>query len=516
MIKKTVTRNPFLVFFLLCFIHSVWAISIGWNNLILDDYSTRQTQTALAAFYLLRGGDWLAYEVPFMGAPWALPMEFPLYQWIVALLVATFRTPIDQTGRFVGVCFFYLSLVPITIILRFLEVQKQYCWIFLSIFLASPLYLFWARTFMIESTALFLGLSYLAAVCLYFRYRTTSVLTTALCFGVLAAVVKVTTFAGFLLCVVLLILVHWRKLQPQGSRLNLEVWLPIATLLLLPVLATVSWTKFADAQKILNPLAAQWTSQGLSAWNFGSLAQRLSPGVWITIVQRSAKDLVGSTSFFILLLVAGVFVDRYRTQFFAAIGLFVVVVSTFINLYFIHGYYAYATGIFLIAAVGFVIVGLLEKGGTYKWLGYAVFTFLLVMQFRTFTTAWLPVMSKNQTFLQDTIAAAQKYTQPNDVLLIPYDAWSREIAYYSQRRVLSHSGNTLLSGEQMKTALQNLQRTKSKIGALLLCLPSPTVPSETMRSQFVKTYGFAQKAVYTDANCAIHLPTANASVPKQG
>ena len=54
---------------------SAYALWIGWDQPIIDQHGFRQTQTALAAYWLLHGGDWLAYETPVLGSPWSIPME---------------------------------------------------------------------------------------------------------------------------------------------------------------------------------------------------------------------------------------------------------------------------------------------------------------------------------------------------------------------------------------------------------------------------------------------------------
>jgi hypothetical protein len=57
---------------------------------ILDWYTFRQTQTALTSYWMCHGGFKLAYETPVGGYPWALPLEFPLYQYLVAKLSCAF------------------------------------------------------------------------------------------------------------------------------------------------------------------------------------------------------------------------------------------------------------------------------------------------------------------------------------------------------------------------------------------------------------------------------------------
>jgi hypothetical protein len=360
-----VTNNIFLIVFLTYLVHSFWALSRGWNNTILDLHGFRQTQTAISTFYLIRGSSWLAYETPVLGAPWSLPFEFPIYQWLTAILVKTFGTPLDQTGRFVSVIFFYFSLIPSYIILKCLNIPRSYRWMFLSLFLASPLYLFWSRTFMIESTALFFCLAYLAAVCSYFTKKTLKFAAFAILFGVLAALVKITTFAGFILAASLVTFFDWQK---RRSDIYYSLVIPAVAFALLPYIAISTWTQFADSQKLLNPIAADFiTSKALNAWNFGNLQQRLSPQLLIAI-GRTLSDILGwrpviglQLVIFILLWVALLFLGKRNKLYIASLSVFIAVILVFTNLHVVHNYYAYANGIFVIAAIGFGILGLLER-----------------------------------------------------------------------------------------------------------------------------------------------------------
>src|SRR5438128_5222025 len=73
--------------FLACLAYSVAMAAVGWNHTLLDMHGFRQTQTALTTYVMLQGGPWVRYETPVLGAPWAIPLAFPLYRCLVAFLV---------------------------------------------------------------------------------------------------------------------------------------------------------------------------------------------------------------------------------------------------------------------------------------------------------------------------------------------------------------------------------------------------------------------------------------------
>src|SRR5262245_5390007 len=63
---------------------AVYYLALGFGRPIFEQHGFRQTQTALSTYWILQGGPWIAYETPVLGAPWALPFEFPTYQLAAA------------------------------------------------------------------------------------------------------------------------------------------------------------------------------------------------------------------------------------------------------------------------------------------------------------------------------------------------------------------------------------------------------------------------------------------------
>src|SRR6516164_8745732 len=64
-------------------------LPVNWRRPLLEYHDFRQTQTALTAYWYVRDGiDLLRPPLPVFGANHAaIPMEFPAYQALVALLV---------------------------------------------------------------------------------------------------------------------------------------------------------------------------------------------------------------------------------------------------------------------------------------------------------------------------------------------------------------------------------------------------------------------------------------------
>jgi hypothetical protein len=150
-----------LVLFLVGVVASATVATIGWSHAISDAYGWRQTQTALSAYFMLHGGPWLVYETPLLGPPWRIPHEIPLYQALVVSLASATGLKLEAAGRAVALVSFYAALGSGYLLLAELGISARRRLLMLAFWLMSPLY-FWSRTFMIESTALFLCLTFLA------------------------------------------------------------------------------------------------------------------------------------------------------------------------------------------------------------------------------------------------------------------------------------------------------------------------------------------------------------------
>ena len=68
-------------------VHALFWLFVGLNQPIADLHQFRQTQTAITAYWIWRGGPWLAYETPVLGYPWSIPYEFPIFQYLLAALL---------------------------------------------------------------------------------------------------------------------------------------------------------------------------------------------------------------------------------------------------------------------------------------------------------------------------------------------------------------------------------------------------------------------------------------------
>jgi len=417
--------------FLLALLVHLAVGAVGWDHRVIqDDVSAfRQAQTALSTYWMLGHRYRLDYETPVFGPPWSMPYELPLYQWLVAGLATLTGWSLDPSGRAVAEAFFLLTLVPCWSLLRRLGVGPRERLLALSLLLVSPFYLFWSRAFLIESTALFLALSYLAAAWAFLDRPRPAPFVAALSLGVLAALVKITTCAAAWLALGLLL--PGMLLRPGRG------WRAVAWLVLVgvPLAAGVLWTHWADSLKEQNPFARHLTSRALHEWNFGTSSQRWQWQTWGYVLARSpAMARQGIVLAACLLLMP--LTRRYRAAVAACVFIHLALPLVFTNLYSMHEYYAFASMVFQVGAVALTVAGLMERGGWRAGLGGGVAAAFVLLAGHDYLTAYYPIQAADHVESAAVCRAVREKTDPEDVIVVLGCDWSSEVPYYSRRRAL--------------------------------------------------------------------------------
>lgn len=441
MMKATTSNPPAIdralwVLGLLSLAFSFYATSVGFGNSLFDFHAFRQAQTAISADSLLHGGSLLRYATPVLGPPWSLPFEFPLYQAIVAGCAKVFSAPLDQTGRCVSILFYYLCFFPLASILSRIGLRGTSMIPPLALFAVSPLYVFVSRLFMIESTALFLSLLYadqmfrLILAEEKWRYRH---IAAAAAFGVLAGLVKVTTFAPFFALGTCSAMWELWKNRPRGK------WKAAAAILLcivLPVVATWLWTTFADGVKARNPLGVYLTSRALSAWNYGTLAQRLRPRAYGHFL-LAVNNHVGNLGAAAVVLLAYIWLfRRWNRIAVVCLALYVGTIAVFFNLHEQHEYYPYSNAIFLVVATGVLITSVLKISGPRAWIGIALLVLVMSACAYRYFTYFYPFQVRNAPGRPHVAAIIDQATRAESVILILGLDWSPELPYQTHRRAI--------------------------------------------------------------------------------
>jgi len=500
--KQPYTDRLILTVFLVCLVWSLWTAGVGWTNSLSDSHGFRQAQTAITSYYLLRGGPFLNYETPVVGSPWSIPFEFPLYQWVVAAAAGVLKSPLVQTGRFTSEWFFWLSLLPLWMILAELRVRHVYRFVFLTLLIVSPEYVFWSRAFLIESTAFCFGMAYLFFLSRYIRTRNIMDALLGGAMGVVVALVKAPTLPGFGLVAVCLYLLTLRL--SSGSHLKALISGGIAAGAFggLPIVCASLWTQHADRVKALNTIGAHMTSAGLKDFTFGALSLRLSPDTWAIFFGRTIPDLIGTTGILLLPAVA-LFLSRRRVLpvLVCACG-FVGVFLAFTSIHLIHNYYTYANGVFLVAAVSWCIVGALESGGWRRAVGLAVFLLCVGNSIHGYYIRYHDIQKTNADGQPRVAYAVEGMTSPQDVIVVFGQDWSSELPFYSHRRALMWPQwmPQDMDSPAMKEATGRL--AGSRIGALIVC--DRARRNSRLLESARRALEFGAAPEYQDGKCAIY------------
>jgi hypothetical protein len=485
---KSAATVPLLVAIALLAIslfHAISCFSIGWNNTINDHHSFRQSQTAITAYYFKNKPFRLDYETPVLGKPWSVPMEMPFYQLAVARLSSFLHLPLDQAGRAVAIACYLLIAIPLYFLLREFRVAVSHALLVVSIFLASPFYLFWSRAFLIESSVLLLCFCYLACVIAGTNRNSAALIVLSLMFGLAAGWAKVTTWLPFLLVGSLWVIRDWLT-WPIPASFTRELPKRLGKLVMtsgIPFLGALAWVKYMDFHKKLNPLA--FNSPAFStAWNFGTLEQKLSPAVWLQIFSR-IYTLFGLPLQAFMILVAALaailLTKRRRIEAAVLMGLYLIYPLVFTNLHFIHDYYMYANGVFLVTLVGVAVISLLEcESVRCHCCGWALLLFALFSGFSGYADMYKPLQEAPDSEILQITDTIKDKTPEGSVLIILGADWSPLVPYYSNRRALMIPDWASLTEEQVQRALLNLKG--EKIGALLVCGPS-RYPAEKLLRQ---------------------------------
>jgi hypothetical protein len=493
---------------------------IGWNHTVLDFLGFRQSQTALSAQFMLGHRYAIVYETPILGPPWPIPYEFPLYQWLVAGVATLSGCGVDPCGRLVSKLFFLATLVPLNGIFRRLGVSAPSRLMIMSLFLFSPFFIFWSRTVLIESTALFFSVAYLDAV-LAFRARPMpGSFVAALVLGTLAGLVKITTLAGASLLAVLVpieLLLAVRQ-GHIGAAAFRRQFTALLFLLTVPAVVAVAWTNFADGVKAQNPFGRSLTSTSdlLRKWNYGSWEQRLSPATWATMLERSALAIPHPGSLVLgggvvgAIVLAGACVwatrrtKRWRIPVAACLAGYVALPLVLTNLYWFHEYYHFANHPLLLGAVGLALAAMLEAGGRLRTAALAFVASSFLVAGVVYGTYYYPIQARNADEPLRACRAVRDGTSPEDVILVLGCDWSSEVAHYSRRRALSLPDSW--GGVSVEHLAQYLEPLRSyRLRALVVRGPADYRPWYPVIDDALEGLGLCRRLAFADPVFEVYL-----------
>lgn len=322
-------------------------------NPLTEIQAFRQTQTAWTSLIFSQQGiDLLHPQVPVFGQPFALPLEFPLFQAFASVIIRAGLGP-DLADRTLGlICFMIASVAVYRLGLRLSG--RLVALVALLAFTFSPFGILYSRTSLIEFMATGASLWFLetslAALESSGRRRWVLVVIAAALGGV-AMTVKVTTGVFWLWPMILLLLICHKP-----SWLNWRYLATWAGLIGVPLALGLVWYELSRQVREQNSFAyALNDGIGLN-WYFGTIAQRLDPAVWANIGARIWFEIGGALLPLLLVFAALEWrriADLWRKVVWVGLALIVLAAPlVLINVYNIHDYYLSAIAPALALLIG--------------------------------------------------------------------------------------------------------------------------------------------------------------------
>ena len=437
---------------------------------LIDEHYFRQTQTAITAYWFNWENPFLDsffnYRTPIFGGSWQVPFELPLYQAIVSAVASITGSPIHVIGRLISLSFFFLTLIPLGSLARGLGLGRRFFLITTIFWLCSPLYLYWSRTVMIESTAVFFGFAFLAGVERALACGKRGWWIVALFASLACALVKVTSYPTF--GIAALGILVWKKdliVNPQIAdkkkfRALLLPFLGIAFIGIATIAATSAWTHHADSIKMENSISSYLTSKNLESWNFGGLAQKTDIKEWRTLLNRSIPEAIGAYWVLGFLVGAGFF--RTGKKLALLVGLlilYLIPMAIFTNLHQVHSYYQYANSFWLVLALGLAVAEISERAPPFL-TGAAVLT-ITAAQLHTYFKKYYPATRLKTAGALELGKYITANSDKNQSILVIGDDWSPEVAFHSGRRSVYIPA--WLSWEQAVVTFEKIQKNPDAV-----------------------------------------------------
>lgn len=427
------------------------------NNPVIDAHGFRQTQTAISIFYMLQDGLAINYQTPVLGYPWKIPFEAPIYHLSVAAFSAISPLGLDANGRIVSAVYWLGCLWVGALILRqVLPDLRSAPWIFILLALASPLYMFWSRTFMIETTALFFGLVFLFGTIKYASFGGVLNFGIVVLGGVFCILAKATTWPAFVAAGGLYVLVTNAQLilslRPATlSARKTRIFLLRGTILFASVILTLYigllWTAHGDHLKEATHFGQHILAENLSSWNYGTPSDRWHSKLWgQTILGRAMPEALGSFWYFAAAASIAIFTMRRKGTKSNSVIIFIICCGVafllpffiFTNLHNIHNYYQSSASIFIIAFSAVAFAYLLESGAKVRLISGIALVLLVAGQYFEFFFGYYQISNNvdkqaQRPVHQMALMAKARVPENTAILAVGVD-WSSQFHYYAERR----------------------------------------------------------------------------------
>ncbi|MDB6166990.1 MAG: hypothetical protein JWQ83_2130, partial [Lacunisphaera sp.] len=413
----------------------------NWTAGFMPGHEFRQAQTAFISQIIDRENNFsLLYETPLLGKPWvSILLEVPFYEWSVVVLSRAAHVSHVVAARSISLGCFYLCLPACWLLLARFGLSRPRRLLTLILILCCPVYIFYSRSFLMESMELMCCAWFLFGfIRMMDRRRWPWFLLTALA-GTGAALIKSATLAVWLLPAAAYgAWMLWRELRSRrgwGGALETIFWGIAGVIVPLGMLRL--WIELTDPLKAAHASAWIFTSKNLSQGNWGltDLGARFSPATWGILGDRWREAVMPPWLLGVALLTGLIAFPAQRCRIAGLASVFFLAQLMFPFAYAYQEYYFYACAIFLLGGLGFALHGLLDSRLP-RWLCW---TLLLVLPFAQLHTYWRVYYPQQVVQSDGGFAftdALRRFLPRESVIVVAGADWAGIIPLYSGHKAL--------------------------------------------------------------------------------
>jgi len=451
-------------------------VTVGWNWGFMIGHEFRQTQTALITYYIdLQNNFSIDYETPIFGPPWQMPLELPVYQWVVVLVKRAFDLADFQAARTVSLASFYLALPGVWLLLKRCRLSAREISVVIALVALCPVYIFYSRAFLIDPMAFMFSVWFLALFVEMMRSRRIWLILGCTVCGTLAVLIKSLVFMVWLFPAALYgaycLLTAWKAggLKSSGRTVLWGVGSVV-----LPFLALVWWVDRTDSIKALSPVTAVFTSEGLSTGNFGmfSLEARFSWHTWHHMFLRWGEALTFPWVIGGFISAAVIFCPQRRRQIAGAFALFMFGQLMIPYAYTGQDYYFYTCAVLGVVALGFSVLGFAEKSNWPAIVRVVLFAVPFLSLAASYLRGYYPMQQYDTHGGSGLMSALAEIVPTDGVIVVQGDDWSAIRPYYTKRRSFMIRNGMERNDEYMEFGLSNLKT--ERVDALMVSRDLPS------------------------------------------
>lgn len=456
--------------FVAALVANFYLATYNWSAGFLIGHEFRQTQTAMIAEYIDKQNNFsLRYETPIFGKPWMAPLEFPLYQWAVVGVSRATGWPRHESARAVGVASLYLALPALYLLLGRAGLRPVRRLLPLALVLATPVYIFYSRSFLMDVTTMMLSAWFLACFVEAMKTRRWEWLVAAALAGTAAGLIKslvffVWLFPAFLFGAWCL----WQDFKnKRGGRALAETIVWGVGAVAGPAAAVTWWVKFTDAIKEANPSTVFMTSKNLTEGNFGmyELGARVSRETWHWLLECWSQAIAQPWVIGVLVLGGAAMLRGERWRVLGAAGLFLAAQMMFPYAYAYQDYYFIAAAVFVVCAFGFVVNGCFGLRAP-RWVRWSLVLLPFAPMYHAYARYYFEMQRVESNGGTGLTHALRDFLPKGSVLIISGTDWSAIIPYYAKQRALMIRNGLEWDVDYLKRAFDTLE--DEHVSALVL------------------------------------------------